>query len=456
MIENTFRPTSDIPDERSLAVDPVRFPGARHLLASEPFARFLDKAGRCVAIQGPKSLLVGIDGEALRHNYSLISQRIAGRSVCAVLKSDAYGHGIENVVPHLDDLCDRYAVADNFEAAKVLKHSRRKNEIYRLKIANPIEIELSIKDNLNIIEMVGSIEKATEINEISKKHNKNTEIQISLDSAGLGRNGFPIADFNDLLERIKVISELPHVRIQSITCHFPRQGSCIPEKSDDETILGAKSFLGHAALLKDFLAARNGTHALVHLLSSASSVALEQVLCEKEKAMLAFDRIGNSLYGCASSRIHVERGTRQVMTVMSFVSDTINRPSGSTVGYERHYKVERPGGERIALIGAGWYSLGREYRGLGQTEDAVHVVNSYGGRHPVVGRQSMNIITVRAEDAFGRVLKSGDPVFITAGQAFCEIDAPSIALLSERMNGCQNEHITSIIGNSPASARFWF
>ncbi len=271
-----------------------------------------------------------------------------------------------------------------------------------------------------------------------------------------GRNGFPCNNMGALQRHFDYISDLRNVRIASLACHIPNPETCDPYDPDDPTLGGARSFIKTATSMQSRLLDKTGLAPALHLLSSASSVAVQKYLSPKEIATLAFDRIGSSLFGNIAASSHFEKGNRQVMHVLSFVSDIVHRPYGSTIGYSSEYRVENRDGESMALIGAGWYSLGREYRGKGQTSSPCFLTNLTGGRHILLGRQSMNILTIKAMDDLGRTLRSGDAVMITSSGLLDHVKGPTIAHLAELMDDCQNEHVTSIIGNSPACARFWF
>ena len=49
----------------------------------------------------PSTLRAVIDGEALIANVSAIQERIGDRTLMAIVKGDAYGHGVDLVVPAL-------------------------------------------------------------------------------------------------------------------------------------------------------------------------------------------------------------------------------------------------------------------------------------------------------------------------------------------------------------------
>ncbi len=146
------------------------------------------------------------------------------------------------------------------------------------------------------------------------------------------------------------------------------------------------------------------------------------------------------------------------MHVGTHVCMVVRRTAGASVGYEHAYRIAA-GGEELALLPAGWSSLGREYQGIGKVSRPVWVANLHGGAHPLVGRQSMNVSVARASDDHGRRLQHGDFVWITtdvapSGDYFER--APSVAALSACMQNCQQEYITTLIGGSSSARRFVF
>ena len=62
-----------------------------------------------------------IDLSALRHNVKVIRELAGEARVYAVVKADAYGHGINNVVPAIRDSVDGFAVATLEEGIRCRK-----------------------------------------------------------------------------------------------------------------------------------------------------------------------------------------------------------------------------------------------------------------------------------------------------------------------------------------------
>jgi alanine racemase len=64
----------------------------------------------------PRPIRATINLAALRHNYLLARSRAAGAKVWAVVKANAYGHGLQHAVAALADVADGFALLDLAEA----------------------------------------------------------------------------------------------------------------------------------------------------------------------------------------------------------------------------------------------------------------------------------------------------------------------------------------------------
>ena len=68
--------------------------------------------------EGNASFGEGVDVAALRHNVRVLRQQAGAAKLVAVVKADAYGHGVANVLPALTDV-DGFAVASMDEALQL-------------------------------------------------------------------------------------------------------------------------------------------------------------------------------------------------------------------------------------------------------------------------------------------------------------------------------------------------
>lgn len=69
-----------------------------------------------------------IHTERMRENVIQLKRRLtAGTRFMAVVKGNAYGHGIEPCVQAIDDLCDWYGTATMQEALRVRRAAGKKD-----------------------------------------------------------------------------------------------------------------------------------------------------------------------------------------------------------------------------------------------------------------------------------------------------------------------------------------
>ncbi len=118
------------------------------------------------------------------HNLSVVKELVGERKIMVVLKADAYGHGIVESAKQLKE-ADYIGVA-YIEEALILRRNGIKKPILVLGAVNSNQIKDYI---LNDIEITGSsLEKITQISEISKKLKKKAKIHLKIDT-GMGRIG---------------------------------------------------------------------------------------------------------------------------------------------------------------------------------------------------------------------------------------------------------------------------
>ena len=86
-----------------------------------------------------------IDLRALRHNYEEIKKNIrGGAKLCAVVKADAYGHGIGLLMPSIIAMgVPCVGVASN-EEARVVRESGFKGQLIRVRTAALSELEAAL------------------------------------------------------------------------------------------------------------------------------------------------------------------------------------------------------------------------------------------------------------------------------------------------------------------------
>jgi len=168
-------------------------------------------------------VLAEISAEAIRGNLRLIRERAGATTpLCAAVKANAYGHGLDVVLPILaEEGVERVATANLTEALDLRQRGwHRPILCLGAPLAAADEQELREKCELAVaggIEVtVSSLHETQMLSRVAAQQGTIAHIQIKLDS-GMGRMGLLVD------QAVGVIVELakqPFVRIQGIYTHF--------------------------------------------------------------------------------------------------------------------------------------------------------------------------------------------------------------------------------------------
>lgn len=152
---------------------------------------------------------------ALERNLRAIRAAFPGHlKYIAVVKANAYGHGLAPVVTRLmRSQADAFAVA-NLEEAAGLREVGRGWPVMVLSALLPSEYKRAI--DLRVCPVVSSLAEATCLQEIAAQLETTVDVHIKVDT-GMGRLGVWYPEFKDLMD--KLVS-LNRVRIGGVCTHF--------------------------------------------------------------------------------------------------------------------------------------------------------------------------------------------------------------------------------------------
>lgn len=325
----------------------------------------------------PAPSWVEIDLDALASNLSSTLNRLPdGCRFCAVIKADAYGHGIDRVAPVLIEAdVDFAAVATNDEAFS-LRNSGYAGRLMRVRGATPSEAQAARPTGIE--ELVTGPEVAAALADSTAP----TRVHLPLNSMGMGRDGLELHS-PEGRTAARDILRLPGLKIAGIMTHFP-----INTREDlDES-------RGRFRKDVDWILSEGGLDRDAVLIHAASSLGL---LAE---AGIEFDmvRAGASLWGIVGPRAEF----RNVMTLKSRVTSVNALPAGATVGYDRTSRLTRD--TQVANVSIG-YANGIRRAMANRARVAVR-----GSLVPVLGRISMNALTVDVTDVDD--VQTGDEVVL--------------------------------------------
>lgn len=154
-----------------------------------------------------------IDLDAIAHNFSAVMEK-AGRSVMAVVKADAYGHGAVPIAKLLEDRCAFFGVSSMPEAMELRKAGIQKPILILSPVdssAYPYAIEKEIR--LTIC----TAEDAEKLSAAAQSLGKPARIHLAVDT-GMSRIGFQVTEESaDVCARI---AELPGIIAEGLFSHF--------------------------------------------------------------------------------------------------------------------------------------------------------------------------------------------------------------------------------------------
>lgn len=317
--------------------------------------------------------------------------------LCAVVKSDAYGHGIKNVVPLLiAQNVGHIGISSNTEA-RAVRDAGFAGTLLRLRMATPQEVKNALEDRIE--EMVGT---PTGVQSLIEALDKDTlpSLHISLNAGGMSRDGLELSTQQGRRAFLKILDLVPE-RIVGLCTHFP--------SNEPQELAGSiKRFHDDLAWIFANSALRR-QDVLIH---AGSTLTLHAGQDPKTDMM----RCGAILYGIAGPRPDFQ----SAFALKSQVVSVGNYPKGSTIGYDRSTCLLED--KVLASIALG-YANGYPRQLSGRGEVLIR-----GQRLPVMGKISMNTIVADVTILPGVVI--GDEVVAFGQQGAQTISSLAIEQLT--------------------------
>ena len=157
-----------------------------------------------------------VDESALIHNFKIIKQT-AQSKVCAVVKADAYGHGVDIIAPILQNAGAPWFAVSNVEEAIELRELGITKPILILGYT-PCEYVSELAAH-NVSQCVYSLDYARELSQSATQNNLKINIHLKLDT-GMSRIGFNCRnEESDVLEIEKALL-LDNLKYTGVFMHF--------------------------------------------------------------------------------------------------------------------------------------------------------------------------------------------------------------------------------------------
>ena len=328
-----------------------------------------------------------IDRSALRHNARVVRDRIGSAELLAVVKANAYGHGLAGVAETLADDAQLFGVA-NLQEALDLRES----------VPHPIVIlgpatpeERSIIAERGFIPTISGFEEAEAFSRVASNphfiplpaegkadakapgEGRRVWINFKIDT-GMGRMGVLENEAHEVFKRVTV---LPNINVHSISTHMP--------VSNEDAEYTHDQLARFRTILEQIRVQFPGTYK-AHVLQSAGTLAFHPHTLDMVRA-------GIILYGI-SPLPEFQKLFKPAMTWKTRICLVRDVPKGRSISYGRTFITPRK--MRVATLSAG-YADGYPWH-LSNRGAAMLV---RGQRCPLIGRVTMDLMVIDVSNVNG-------------------------------------------------------
>lgn len=311
-----------------------------------------------------------ISKSAILDNFDLYKSLSNGKQIFPVLKSNAYGHGLEQIAEILKERTFPYIAVDGyFEGLKIHDISDQ-----------PVLVMGSIKPvNYKNMDIRGCafVVHQKEIIDVLARLNKKVKIHLELET-GMGRHGVRVDELDDFLKSLK---KYPKLELEGIMTHLADADNFKSNKYTDSQVNkydnAVEKILSYGFSPK-----------YLHIAQSAGTI----------KAISKYTnsvRIGIGLYGinpldALDRDFNKLEQLKPALTLASSIAKIFRADKGISIGYGCSYVTKR--NSQIGVLPIGYYEgIPRSLSNLGQ----VGYNNTF---LPIVGKVCMNHIMIDISD----------------------------------------------------------
>lgn len=308
---------------------------------------------------------IDIDTQALLHNVAMIKKASPKTAILAMVKANAYGCGLANILPVLADRIDAFGVSCLEEALAVRRYIKHTPclllegffTIDELDVIDAYQFQLVLHQAYQLEALV------------AKPLQHKIKIWLKIDT-GMHRLGFLPEEIADSLAALRACTWVD--QDIGIMSHF----ACADEPDNPAN---QEQISCYQKIIRQYGITR------LSFCNSAGIFAFP----EQQGAMI---RPGIMLYGVSpfSNQIAADLGLKPVMHFKSAIIAIKHYPSGVGIGYGAAWRTARPSIIAVAAVGYG--------DGYPRHIAANTPVMIRGQRVPIVGRVSMDMITIDITD----------------------------------------------------------
>ena len=301
---------------------------------------------------------IEIDLGAITHNYRTVCAHVKQRPVLAVLKANAYGHGLVELAKHFESLSVAHLGVAYLEEGLVLRNAGITTSILVMGGILGDQIPLFLDNGLTLT--ASSVDKLTQIEAVAKQRGRRARVHLKIDT-GMERIGIHYYSAKKLLEASLACE---YCDVEGIYTHFA--------SADDADLTYTRLQLQRFLTVCKFYRQRNLPTPIRH---AANSGAIAQL----PESHLDLVRPGLLLYGVSptggtianldlraamtwKSRIvyfKVVKPGHPVSYGCTWQSDVQTRVVTVPVGYGDGYFRSMSGRARVVINGKSYPVVGR-------------------------------------------------------------------------------------------------
>jgi alanine racemase len=311
-----------------------------------------------------RSAIAILSTQNLHHNLEIIKKKVPGSGIIAMVKANAYGHGIRSVAKRLCGKVSLFGVASIDEALALRKVGIKDPILLSEGVFEPNELVLASVEGFHVV-----FHEHTQLEWL-----KNASLPLLLNAwikvdTGMGRLGFFPKDIPYVFELLKNSKKIAH-SIPLIS-HL----ACSDEKGHP---LNAQQIQCFEELARSFDVPKT-------LCSAAGIFNFPQQAYQ-------FVRPGIALYGVSPilGQTALDLDLKPVITLRTSLIAVREVPAGTSIGYGATYRCTKN-----TLLGVIAFGYGDGYPRSAPTGTPVLI---HGKRCPIIGRISMDMITVDLSD----------------------------------------------------------
>ena len=363
-----------------------------------------------------------IDLAAVRSNLAVFEAAVGGSQVMAVVKADAYGHGMARIAQEARSIGIPWLGVALLSEARALRQSGDTGRVLAwLWAPGDPDLESCLASDVDI--SVSSLWSLAEVAEHAQRVGVRARVHLKVDT-GLSRNGASVDDWAGLVSAAREAQDAGAIEVIGVWSHLANADLPGDSSVDDQRA----QFEAASAVAID-----SGLDPEVrHLANTAAALGYPETRYD-------LVRLGIGMYGVPPSTpgSAAALGLTSVMTLRSRLALVKMIPAGQSVSYGSSWTAQRA--TRVGLVPLG-YADGVPRSASGRAE-----VLLAGVRCPVIGRIAMDQFVIAINDRIDDA-RAGDEVVVFGDEASGAPTADDWAVASDSIG---YEIVTRVSGRVP-------